>query len=512
MGPPDLRRQLADLLFVDAPERESPGQPFVRLSRRERLDAGDLDPMTNHVSVTDRYLVLANRVAARVTARYPDLQFGFLAYGSTMRVSKRERPHPSLVPQIAPITGARAHPMDDDRVPHNAEVREIVEGWGRIAQRTSMYMYGFFLADPGPPNPMLSKWGRDVPYVLAHNVKYWQPETIPNFETSMHALYMSMRVTFDASQKAEDIFDEMNERLYGPASAAMSEYWRFVDGIWVKTPEYSGGWFGQTHRFSPDRLKRMRELMTAAETAAQTEAQRKRVALASESLSLFEESMSMRYDFADGNFAGLDTRGERYEAHVAEAAARWTSAFSYGLAPRTKKSLYSVYFDSFHRPGYEAGARIAATSTTHAKLKKFRFAKATGDVRTPSMSDFDDTMWPETDVTRQTWSSLGLHDHFGSVWYRAHLQDMPRGPLSLWLSSVVGGVTVFINGHEAGHVPVMGGPSLPKQSGGPLTFEIGKWLTGKDDVVAILATRTSLDELGVGGLTGPVIAYRSASR
>jgi hypothetical protein len=54
-------------------------------------------------------------------------------------------------------------------------------------------------------------------------------------------------------------------------------------------------------------------------------------------------------------------------------------------------------------------------------------------------------------------------------------------------------------------------PSLVPESG-PLTFDIGKWLTGEDDVVAILTTRKALDELGVGGLTGPVIAYRPTGK
>lgn len=484
------------------------GDVFDESAEDRALDTGDFDPMTNKISVTDRYLVLANRIATRVTATYPDLELGFLAYGSTMRVPRRERPHPSLVPQIAPITGARAHPMDDDRVPHNRELREIVEGWGKIAKRTSMYMYAWFLADPGAPNPMLTKWGHDVPYVLANGVGYWQPETIPNFETSMYALHMSMRVAFDRTQRPEDIFNEMNDRLYGPASGAMSAYWRFVDDIWTNTPEYAGGWFGQRQRFTPARLARMRELLTGAAAAAGTEAQRRRIALAEESLSLLEESMAMREDFAHGNFAQLDTRGAAYKAHVAAAAAKWSAASTFGLAPRTAQSLYASYFDSFHRAGYEAGAKIAATGTIFAKVTTFRFAKGTPDALAPAARELDDASWQETDVTRETWSSLGLYDHFGSVWYRAHVRGLPRGELSLWLGSVVGQVRVFVNGQEAPHAQVLGGPAQPVQSGGPLTFAIGKLVTGGDDVVAIVTTRKELDEVGVGGLTGPVIAYR----
>ena len=179
------------------------GATFDESPADKALDAGDIDTTFQGASITDRLMVLANRIAEKVTAKEPDVLLGILAYVQYTRPPVREKVNPNVVPQIAPITYARAHPMDDDRVPGNKDLRYIVEGWAKKAPRTSYYFYAWFLAEPSAPNPMLTKWGHDVPYVLAKgNCAFWQPETQPNFETSMHALYMGSRLAFKPPAQA----------------------------------------------------------------------------------------------------------------------------------------------------------------------------------------------------------------------------------------------------------------------------------------------------------------------
>ncbi|HUT00957.1 MAG TPA: DUF4838 domain-containing protein, partial [Phycisphaerae bacterium] len=191
----------------------SPGDGIAFDSSPEdrALDAGDFDPTCQTVSLTDRLLVVANRIAERVSAKLPNVLFGMLAYVQYTRPPLRETPHRNLVPEIAPITYSRAHPMNDDRVPGNKALRYIVEGWGRKARATSYYFYAYFLAEVTAPNPMLTKWGHDVPYVLEKGAcRFWQPETLPNFEVMMHALYMGNRLAWDPSLKPREIYREIN--------------------------------------------------------------------------------------------------------------------------------------------------------------------------------------------------------------------------------------------------------------------------------------------------------------
>ena len=108
-----------------------------------KFDAGDFDPATQTVSKTDRLMVLCNRVATAIADKHPDVKFGVLAYVDYTRPPVREKVHPSVVPQIAPITFSRAHPMTDDGEPNNRDLRELVEGWAKAAPAISYYFYGW---------------------------------------------------------------------------------------------------------------------------------------------------------------------------------------------------------------------------------------------------------------------------------------------------------------------------------------------------------------------------------
>src|SRR5439155_566674 len=79
----------------------------------------------------DRLPWLSNRSTTRLTARYPDVLFGMLAYVPNSRPPVREKLHPNLIPEIAPITFSRDQPMNDDGEPNNKDLRYIVEGWAK---------------------------------------------------------------------------------------------------------------------------------------------------------------------------------------------------------------------------------------------------------------------------------------------------------------------------------------------------------------------------------------------
>ncbi len=97
------------------------------------LDAGDFDPSFQGVSLTDRGVWFSNRIVKRVTEKRPEVLFGLLAYAACSRPPVREKLHPNIVPQLAPITYSRAHPMTDDGEPNNGAFRELVEGWAKAA-------------------------------------------------------------------------------------------------------------------------------------------------------------------------------------------------------------------------------------------------------------------------------------------------------------------------------------------------------------------------------------------
>ena len=260
-----------------------------------QLDAADWDATMPGVSHTDRLVWFCNRIAERVTAKHPDITFGMLAYRSYNRPPVREKLHPSIVPQIAPLSYSRAHPWTDVGEPNNETMRYIVRGWAQAAARVSFYLYGYFWPELSTPNPFITKWSVNVPIVLKEGkCKFWQPETLPNFDTTLHALYLGIRLSWNPDQKPADILEELHRLFYGNASAEMAAYWHFIDECWVETPEYSGGGYGHLRRFPRDRMDRARQLMDTALAAAKTSEEAFRVRMADESLRLFELFMKIK--------------------------------------------------------------------------------------------------------------------------------------------------------------------------------------------------------------------------
>jgi len=489
------------------------------------LDTGDFDPACQTNSITDRYLVLANRIAARVSARYPDLLLGFLAYANYIRPPLRETVHPTLVPQIAPITYSRVHPMNDDRVPDNAALRAIVEGWGKKVRQTSVYFYAFNLADTLSPCPMLRKWAHDIPFIYEHGqCRFWQPETIPNFETFLQAQYLGLRLAWNPRQDPQAIYDEINRLFYGAAAKPMAEYWDFVDRVWVETPEYSGCGFGHLRRWTPDRLQKARALLDQARHAAETDAERFRVGLAHESLSLFESFLAMRRDLAEGRWTGLGDRFEAWLEQVKRLAEDYKECYAFGKVPWSTQTIGGGYARSFFGVTLKEAQRLQETAAAlhpDAPLRRFRYQPdpdLIGEAAGWAGTEFDDHAWKETDVTTETWSSLGLHSYMGTVWYRATftLPPLPEGaPLRLWIGATDGSARVFLNGRHLDALKIEkkadGSELVVRQEEGagyarPLLFEAtGATRPGATNLLAIRTTRTAINELGTGGLLAPVV-------
>jgi hypothetical protein len=493
------------------------GIDFDESKQDQAIDAGDFDTTSQSVSLTDRLVVICNRIADRVTKKYPDVLFGMLAYGPTTRPPVREKVHPNVVPQLAPITYSRAHPMTMDEVPDNKELRHLVEGWGQAAKMTSVYFYGWFLAEPVAPNPMIAKWSVDVPYVLKHNCQFWQPETMPNFETSMHALYLGCRLAWNPTLKPAEIIDELNTRLYGHAAREMTAYWNLIDDVWVKTDDYSGCGFGYLRRWTPERLAQARELMNAALAACQTPVEVRRVRLADDSLELFEHFMKLRRDQAEGRFANLAADADYWRKRVTHLGEKYQDQYCFTRVPYRLTTVNGSYFGQFYQQTYDDATRLTKEGVilTPKPLREFRYQAdkdKSGESQGWAKADFDDSKWKTTDVCVDTWSTLGYHAWFKSMWYRTTTTLPPpvKGKkIYLWLGSTDGSAKVFVNGQPIPYTDAKRG-SLEEFSGycQPASFDITAVAKPGANQISILCTRTFFNELGTGGLLGPVVVYR----
>lgn len=483
-----------------------------------KFDAGDFDPSLQTVAKADRLMVLCNRIAAAISPKYPDVKFGVLAYVDYTRPPVREKPHPAIVPQIAPITFSRAHPLNDPGEPNNKSMQHLVEGWGKVVPATSYYFYAFYLAEVSSPNPMLTKWGHDIPFIYQRGAcRYWQPETLTNFDTSLHAHWLGLRMAWDPSQKPEAIVEEINSRLYGHAGAAMSAYWKHIDQTWVSVPEYAGCGFGHLRRWNLEKMTAARQLMNAARTACTTDAETARVKLADDSLAAFEMLMQQRRDLADGRWSNLAQQVAAYRTRLIELGKQYEPQFAFTKMGWTGENTLNVrYFDAFYGLTHNDAARVATQfNVVAAPLKQWRFQTdkdKQGEAAGWSKADFDDSAWKTTDCVTDTWSSLGLHNYMGSAWYRMKLKLPPLAAgkkTFLWIGATDGRVKVFVNGQHVSHINEKG-EKADSVSGycQPFSFDISSVVKpDAENFLSLFCTREIVNELGTGGLLAPAAIY-----
>ena len=134
-----------------------------------------------------------------------------------------------------------------------------------------------------------------------------------------------------------------------------------------------------------------------------------------------------------------------------------------------------------------------------------------------STPGFNDSAWPTTDVALQTWSSLGLHNHMGSMWYRTTIdvaQPQSGKTVWLWVGSTDGAVKAFVNGQAVqGGVEPRKNETFklvdePASYGAPLRFDVTSAIRPGANAIALFATRgAGPNEIGTGGLLSPVVVY-----
>lgn len=525
-GQPGVQQAIADAVIARLDKSYAPS---ISLSPEDggefdesddtKWDAGDYDPVMNSPSITDRYVKFCNIVADKVAAKYPDVKLGFLAYVQYTQPPIRERLHPNLVPMYAPINYCRAHAMTDRICPSRQRMKGMVEGWGKASPGgVSYYNYMFNLAEYSAPYPMIHQMKEELPIIYANNVKYWQPEGMSNFEQVHPGLYLTIRKAWDPSESSDAILDEFFTHFYGNAEKPMRRYWTLFDDQWVKVDEHSGGGWDYARRFTPTFMKLARAAMDEALSAARTATEYRRVKMQDDSLRQFERWMKMVWDLNEGRLATLGPESERWlssQVHLGHEYER-QYAFSKAWAPDT--TVAGRWYKLFFQPPYLDAARIvknyALVFARPVRDWKYLVDKEkSGEALGLYKADLADKEWKTTDVAAERWATLGIPDYFGPVWYRQVLKipAVPAGKkVYLWVSRSEGIAKAWVNGQPVPYVNEKGEPAAesPAVYGRPLSFDITAALKAGDNQVTIRDTRTFINELGTGGLMGPVYVYR----
>lgn len=496
----------------------SPGDgfDFCECAKCKALDTGDWDVSMNCVSITDRYINFCNRIAERVVQKHPEAKLGFLAYVQFTRPPKREKLHPALIPQLAPISYCRAHTVNDPNCPSRATLREILQGWGKAAKNIAMYEYAYHLAEVAAPFPMIARNVEELPLQYANGVTMWTPETLPTFESGLPGLYLGIRMSWNSKADPKAILEEFYTAFYGAAGRAMKDYWQAIDDCWTKGPEHAGAGFGYMRRFTPEQLAEARRLMDNAVSACGTAVEYRRVRLAETSLSQLERFMKMRRSYFQGDFAELESDSRRWTVLQQALAEEFSPNYAFAKTYWASQTV-GVYFGSqFFFATYADASRIARDfKMLSPVMNRWRFAadrEKKGETLGWQQPDFDDKPWSTTDVAMDTWAALNLCDYYGTVWYRGRM-DVPAIPegkkVFLWVGATDGNCKLFVNGRHVAYRNEKG-EEKPEAEGycTPFSFEITAAVKpGGSNQITIVGTRNSMNEFGTGGLLGPIVLY-----
>jgi len=117
------------------------------------------------------------------------------------------------------------------------------------------------------------------------------------------------------------------------------------------------------------------------------------------------------------------------------------------------------------------------------------------------------------DIAIDTWADLGHLNDYGTMWYR-HTVRTPKLPdgkkVFLWIAATDGSARVFVNGQHVPHVNAKG-ETVDAVAGyaEPFSFDITAVLKpDAENQITIAGSRLFINELGTGGLLGPVYLYR----
>ena len=348
----------------------------------------------------------------------------------------------------------------------------------------------------------------------------------------MPGYYLAARMTFHAHETAEEILDDLWRNFYGSAAEPMARYWHRMDRAWIDANEYAGAHWGYLRIFTPEVLEGARADINEALAKCRTIPEyHRRVTLIDESLALFENYMKMRRDWAAGNLRNLESDYDTWRSGIVDMVRRYRDPADPTYVQGRAGTL--GYPDSFIGGSYKDASRMERDFTRHGRPMlewKWRHNPLLDfDGMAWTAPDFNDSDWPVTHVVRETWSTIGHHNTMtdsasgrsGRMAYRASqkLAAVPEGKkVFLWIGATDGSAKVFVNGthipyivrnatrhHEAGaKLERFDGYCVPTGTG----FDVTTALKEGDNQFTILCDRHNLNELGTGGLMGPVVIYR----
>jgi hypothetical protein len=462
---------------------------------------GEIDPFLQSPSVTDPFLYLANGIARRLEAEFPNAYLGFYVYSTHNLPPTIQEPHRMIFPIIAPITYTRYGSIGNPNVPTSMLLEDVIKAWRAKVPRMGSYLYNFNLADTAMPFTRTLYFIKSLKKLHDLGVRYSTVESMQdNWQNSIPAGWIYGRVAWDVDADQGAALEEFYRLFYGPAAEPMKAYNAILEEAYETTGAYAGNLWSMHRIFPAEKVKALHAcLAKAVKAAGSAKPYAQRVEIAGFGLTALDCWLGAREALNDGELV---------------EAARWNTAYSNnwqrGISayPGYVGKYSWNYYKNAHTKAYADAGRVAAEGDVILRFPDGWKGKLDKD-RT-GIRDW----WyaPGADVSGwQTLRTHGVsldeqgHPYFrGLIWYRQDF-DLPKsaakaGAIRLWLGGVDDTAHVYVNGAL---VQTVAGRYFT-----PVDLDITEKLnrTGRN-VLVVAVDNAGINELGTGGLMRPALLY-----
>jgi len=480
------------------------GSGFCECDNCRALDGGDWDVFSNELSVTDRYVWFFNQLLKGIEDEFPDKKLCFYAYHSYMRPPVKVKPDPRIVPALAVIALCRVHGPSNPACPEKSYYVWLAEAWKQVLPEVYDRGYWFNLADPGFPFLMIHRLRDEIPLGARLGLKGWRVETMNHWASETPSLYIAAKLMWNARADVDALMADFSEKFFGPAAQPMGEYLSLMDHA-LRDADFHTGSSWNMPQFYPAPLRaKATALLRGAASKAGEGIHRERVKLYELSFAYLEAFIRMREHFSAFEFGKAHEQLQQLDALRGQL-------LTY-RPPMLHEKVAESYLKRFFRQPVEqafqrttGGNELVAAfdDVWDSQIDPLKVGEDLGWWRAEIMGG----NWQKLRTATASWSDQGLRYYKGEAWYRqsvevpAKFQDKR---VFLWFGGIDEKAKVWINGKAIGisHRSAL------------LPFELDATpaiRAGARNVVAARVLNERVNELGTGGITGPVMLYAPAA-
>jgi len=216
------------------------------------LDAGR-GRFRGHPVVNDRYFKFVKQVADVMAREYPDRKLGLIAYNSTVVPPLSDQKYSNV---NVLVTRDSFQYFDPEYLATDLEQdRRWLELTNGNVYRYDYYSFGWLV-----PRYYPHRLAQDIRRMRDMGVKGIHAEDKPLWPLVGPSYYVIAKLWWDPDRDVDELLDEFNHTLFGPAAAAMARYWARHEKVWLK--KRPGMWFEgngiinqQAEKFSPADLE-----------------------------------------------------------------------------------------------------------------------------------------------------------------------------------------------------------------------------------------------------------------